>query len=274
MTKRSFTDQLGREIVVSYPPKKIVSLVPSQTELLFDLNLNDKIAALTKFCIYPKNRIVNKEIIGGTKSLHLNKIVQIAPDLIIANKEENSRDEIEALAANFPVWISDIQNLEDALNMITSIGDLTNTKVKACAIGDAIAESFGELRPMQKVLKVVYLIWRKPYMSVNRATFIHDMLERIGSINLCAGAQSRYPEISDAELTHLNPDVVLLSSEPYPFSEKHVQELSQMLPTSRIELVDGELFSWYGSRLLHSPDYFKKLGERLMNVPRSHAPHL
>lgn len=274
MAKRTFTDQLGREIEVSYPPEKIVSLVPSQTELLFDLNLNDKISALTKFCIHPKELVVNKEVIGGTKTLHLDKIASIAPDLIIANKEENTRSEIEALAADFPVWISDIQTLDHALEMIRSIGELTNTTEKARQLEDSIQSNFEGLRPLKKALSVVYLIWRNPYMTANSKTFIHDMLVHMGLTNLFADAAERYPEISEAELAALNPDVVLLSSEPFPFGNKHIRELSQILPQSRIELVDGELFSWYGSRLLYSPDYFKKLAERLSNVPQSDAPRI
>lgn len=271
MAKRTFIDQLGRSIEVSFPPKKIISLVPSQTELLFNLNLNASISAITKFCIHPKELVVNKEIVGGTKTINLDKITSIHPDLIIANKEENTRSEIEALASNFPVWISDIKNLDDALTMIKSVGELTNTEARANEITDAIAARFEGLRPLQKSLNAVYLIWRKPYMSVNRHTFIHDILERVGLINLCANTSERYPEISEAALVEFNPDVVLLSSEPYPFGEKHMNELSKILPNSRIERADGELFSWYGSRLLHSPDYIKKLGERLSNVPHSHA---
>jgi ABC-type Fe3+-hydroxamate transport system substrate-binding protein len=273
MAKRIFTDQLARNIEVSFPPQKIVSLVPSQTELLFDLNLKPFISAITKFCIHPKELVVNKEIVGGTKTIHLDKLASIKPDLIIANKEENTRSEIEEIAKEFPVWISDIKNLEDALIMIKSVGALTNTEVHANEIADAITARFDGLRPMHKLLKAVYLIWRKPYMSVNRHTFIHDMLQRSGFTNLCAEVNERYPEISESALVALNPDVVLLSSEPYPFAEKHIKELSQILPNCRIELVDGELFSWYGTRLLYSPDYFKKLGERLSNVPTSHAPH-
>ncbi len=274
MAKRTFTDQLGREIEVSYPPEKIVSLVPSQTELLFDLNLNDKISALTKFCIHPESLVVYKEIIGGTKKLHLDKIASIAPDLIIANKEENTRSEIEELALKFPVWISDIQTLDHALEMIRSIGELTNTEEKACQIEDSIRSNFDELRPLQKSLGAVYLIWRKPYMSANSKTFIHDMLVRVGLTNLCADEAERYPEISEEQLVALNPDIILLSSEPFPFDEKHMHELARILPESRICLVDGELFSWYGSRLLHSPDYFKKLGQHISEAANNHASRL
>jgi hypothetical protein len=139
---------------------------------------------------------------------------------------------------------------------------------------DSIQSNFEGLRPLKKALSVVYLIWRNPYMTANSKTFIHDMLVRMGLTNLFADAPERYPQISEKQLVALNPEVILLSSEPYPFGDKHIRELSRILPKSRIELVDGELFSWYGSRLLHSPDYFKKLGERLSNVPESHAPHI
>lgn len=273
MAKRTFTDQMGRKIEVSFPPQKIISLVPSQTELLFDLNLNGSISAITKFCIHPKELVVSKEKVGGTKTLNLDKIGAIEPDLIIANKEENTQAEIEELASKFPVWVSDIQNLNDALEMIRFVGAITDAEDRAVRIADSIRKLFRDLKPLHTPLRAVYLIWRKPYMSVNRHTFIHDMLERAGFINVCADATERYPEITETGLAELNPNVLLLSSEPYPFAEKHIKELSQILPNCRIELVDGELFSWYGTRLLYSPDYFKKLGERLSNVPTSHAPH-
>ncbi len=273
MAKRTFTDQLGREIQVSFPPQKIISLVPSQTELLFDLNLNEKISALTKFCIHPKELVVNKEKVGGTKTLNLDKIGALKPELIIANKEENTQAEIEDLASKFPVWVSDIQNLNDALDMIQRVGAITDTEGKALQISDSIRKLFRDLKPLHPPLRAAYLIWRKPYMSVNRHTFIHDMLERAGFINVCAAATERYPEISETALAELNPDVLLLSSEPYPFGEKDIQELGRILPVCQIALVDGELFSWYGSRLLHSPDYFRKLVRQLSHPPQNHAPH-
>ncbi len=272
MAKRTFTDQMGRKIEVFFPPQKICSLVPSQTELLFDLNLNGSICALTKFCIHPKEFVVSKEKVGGTKTLNLDKIGAIEPDLIIANKEENTQAEIEELASKFPVWVSDIQNLNDALDMIQRVGAITDTEGKALQITDSIRKLFRVLKPLHPPLRAAYLIWRKPYMSVNRHTFIHDMLERAGFINVYADASERYPEISETALAELNPDVLLLSSEPYPFGEKHIQELTQILPNSQIVLVDGELFSWYGSRLLHSPDYFRKLVQHFSHPPQNHAP--
>lgn len=272
MAKQTFTDQLGRKIEVSFPPQKICSVVPSQTELLFDLNLNGSICALTKFCIHPQEFVVSKEKVGGTKTLNLDKIGAIEPDLIIANKEENSQAEIEELASKFPVWVSDIQNLNDALDMIQRVGEITNTEGKALQITDSIRKQFRELTSIHPPLRAVYLIWRKPYMSVNRQTLIHDMLERAGFTNLCADASERYPKISEAALAELNPDVLLLSSEPYPFGEKHLQELGRILPVCQIALVDGELFSWYGSRLLHSPDYFRKLVGQFSHPPQNHAP--
>jgi ABC-type Fe3+-hydroxamate transport system substrate-binding protein len=265
MVLRKFTDQLGRQIEIPFPPKKIVSVVPSQTELLFDLGLTDEIAAVTKFCIYPKIQMLNKEKVGGTKSLGLEKIVQIAPDLILANKEENTQEEIELLAKKFPVWISDIKNLADSIAMMEAVGEITNTADCASNLSKSIETKFAALKPF-KPLRTVYLIWKKPFMAVNSDTFIHDMLGYAGFENATANSGLRYPDLSVDDLKAINPDVLLLSSEPFPFGEQHIAELAEILPSCSIHLVDGELFSWYGSRLLQSPEYFINLRKQINNV--------
>ena len=242
-------DQLGRNVKLISLPKKIISTVPSQTELLFDLGLDDRIIGVTWFCIHPKEKCKTKAQIGGTKNLKIDKIRELQPDLIIANKEENEQSQIEELAKEFPVWISDIKTLEDSLEMIASIGQITNTNSKVLEIKTKIDSIFLNL-PQSPPLRTVYLIWRNPWMSIGKDTFIHDMLTRCGLKNACA-EMSRYPELSADDLKTLNPDLILLSSEPYPFKEKHIEELQQLLPNARIQLVDGENYSWYGTRLLH-----------------------
>ena len=252
-----FTDQLQRTIRVNWPPQRIISLVPSQTELLFDLGLDSHITGVTKFCIHPKDKVSGKAKIGGTKQLDLALIKQLKPDLIIANKEENERSQIEALAHNFPIWISDIFNLDDAMDMIRGVGELTDKKEEGGHLSTLITAEFEKLNPLPRSLKVAYFIWRKPYMAAGKNTFIDHMLLRCGFEN--AFSESRYPEISVSRLIEAAPDVIFLSSEPYPFKEKHVEEFRWLAPSAEIQLVDGEMFSWYGSRLRYAPAYFSDL---------------
>jgi ABC-type Fe3+-hydroxamate transport system substrate-binding protein len=267
MALRKFTDQLGRQIDIPYPPQKIVSVVPSQTELLFDLGLDEELAAITKFCIHPKESVNTKQKVGGTKSLWLDHIQQLEPDLILANKEENSQAEIECLAQKFPVWISDIKNLGDALEMIRTVGEITNKSDRANYLAQTISERFSNIASFSR-LRAIYLIWNKPYMTVNSDTFIHDMLGFAGFENMTSSLDQRYPELSLEDLKTMQADVVLLSSEPFPFAEHHKSALAEVLPNSSIHLVDGELFSWYGSRLMHSPNYFINLRQQLTEINR------
>jgi ABC-type Fe3+-hydroxamate transport system substrate-binding protein len=242
-------------------PQRIISLVPSQTELLYDLGLDTEVVGITKFCVHPDVWFRTKQRVGGTKQLHLDRIRQLSPDLIIANKEENVRDQVEAAARLAPVWMSDVKNLDDAIGMIRGIGDITCKSPQADVIVKNIVAGFRTLLPVATPLRTLYLIWRNPWMSVGADTFIHDMMARAGLQNVCAD-MNRYPELSEAMLLDCAPELVLLSSEPYPFSEKHIAGLQSLLPKARILLVDGELFSWYGSRLLHTPAYLKQVRER------------
>jgi len=253
----AFTDQLDREIQINHPPQRIISLVPSQTELLFDLGLGSRIVGVTKFCNHPSNKVKHISKIGGTKQLNFDSIKSLKPDLIIGNKEENEQSQIGLLMKHYPVWMSDIVTLDDALQMITGIGDITGTNAEAGDLAGRILQDFAGLEPCNKNLKIVYLIWKKPYMVAGQNTFINDMLQRCGFEN--AIKQERYPQLSASELQHLMPDVVLLSSEPYPFKQKHITEFKNILTESKIRLVDGEMFSWYGSRLLCAIGYFKQL---------------
>lgn len=253
------TDQMGRRVAVPFPPRRIVSLVPSQTELLFDLGLGERVVGLTKFCVHPAEARQSATTIGGTKNFDFEKIAALQPDLIIGNKEENYQEGIEQLAAHYPVWMSDIATLEDALDMIRRVGLLTGRKEAGDALATDIAASFAALAaPAAEPVPAAYFIWRKPYMVAAGGTFIDDMLARAGFRNVF-GSLGRYPEISPEQLQAAAPRQILLSSEPYPFAEKHVAEFRQLCPTACIRIVDGELFSWYGSRLRHSAAYLQSL---------------
>lgn len=256
---RTLNDQMHRTIQVPDRPERIISLVPSQTELLHDLGLGDRVVGITKFCIHPETWFRSKARVGGTKQVDLDKVRALKPDLIIGNKEENSREDIEALEQEFPVWMSDVRDLEGALDMIRCVGALTGTAGTAESLAVRIAAGFEALKPLPQRRSVAYLIWREPWMAAGGDTFIQDMLQCIGLDNVFEGSQDRYPAVSPAELAAADPDVVLLSSEPYPFKEKHIAELNMLLPGCPVLLVDGEAFSWYGSRLLRSPAYFSGL---------------
>ncbi|OKS86157.1 helical backbone metal receptor [Mucilaginibacter polytrichastri] len=264
-SKGVYVDQLGREVYIPAIPQRIISIVPSQTELLFDLGLQQQIVGVTRFCIYPANKVQSKTKIGGTKQLNIEQIKSLQPDLIIANKEENERSQVEELMKHFPVWISDISNLDDALQMICKVGEITRKAAKAQQIIIDVTQAFNGLKSAKKQLSVAYLIWRKPYMMAGKETFIDNMLAHCGFIN-CTD-KGRYPEIDAPALAALNPDVVLLSSEPYPFKQKHIDEFKEFLPNARIGLVDGEMFSWYGSRLQYAVGYFAGIIKMLENQP-------
>ena len=255
---------------LSYLPKRIISLVPSQTELLSDLGLEAETIGITKFCVHPSSWFKTKERVGGTKTIHIDKVQQLQPDLIIANKEENVKEQIGQLALHYPVWVTDVNNLEDALQMITDIGTLTGKVEPASSLIEKIKTAFDTLPIIDpqdaahKPLRTAYLIWRKPYMTIGGDTFINDMLLKCGFENIFAD-MTRYPEVSIPELQTTNCQstggcaLLLLSSEPYPFKQKHIDELRSFLPNTKIILVDGEFFSWYGSRLLKAPEYFTEL---------------
>ncbi|MET0464340.1 MAG: helical backbone metal receptor [Chitinophagaceae bacterium] len=254
----AFVDQTGKTVFISTPPQRIISLVPSQTELLADLGLEAQVAGITKFCIHPKEWFRSKSRIGGTKTLNIELIRSLQPDLIIANKEENVKEQVEELASFFPVWVSDVNNLEDALSMINEIGSITQTAAAAARIMAGVRQSFNLLPVYAIPRKAAYLIWKDPYMTVGSDTFIHSMLRAAGFENVF-GDQTRYPVVDVADIKRSGCDYLFLSSEPYPFKQKHIEELQSLLPGVKIMLVDGEMFSWYGSRLLYAAEYFRRL---------------
>lgn len=257
------TDMLGRTIQLPAAPRRIVSLVPSQTELLFDLGLDEEVVGITKFCVRPEAQFRRKPRVGGTKKVHRDRIDALRPDLIIANKEENEREQIEDLMRDYPVWVSDVPDLEAALDMIGRVGILCDRKEQAEVLIDRIRTEFAPLSPRTLApLRTAYLIWRDPYLVAGGGTFIDAMLQQAGLQNVF-GKEPRYPQVDPDEFREAQPQLVLLSSEPFPFREKHRAELADICPNSVILLVDGELFSWYGSRLLHAGRYLRNLRSQI-----------
>jgi ABC-type Fe3+-hydroxamate transport system substrate-binding protein len=259
-------DQMGNLLEIPRPAERIVSLVPSQTELLFDLGAGEIVVGITKFCIHPHERVKGKVKIGGTKALNLQRIRDLKPDLIIGNKEENVKEQIEILQQEFPVYISNIVTTADAMQMILDLSHLTSKEKQGLEICKHIEKGLIELEETSSrliPLRTVYLIWENPLMGAGGDNFIDEMMKKAGLNNLLAGRTSesgiqRYPETSIEELRNLNPDLIILSSEPFPFTEKHVDKYRLLLPGIRIEQTDGEMFSWYGSSMLKAIPYLRK----------------
>jgi ABC-type Fe3+-hydroxamate transport system substrate-binding protein len=226
--------------------------------LLYDLGLDNEVCGITKFCIHPTLWFQTKTRIGGTKNVHIEKVLALKPDLVIANKEENLQEQVDELARTFPVWTSDINTLEDALDMIEKIGVITGKPEKANTLVQSINRSFESLPQNAKAYRTAYLIWKDPYMTIGGDTFINDLLQRAGFENIFA-PETRYPQITIEQLQAADCQLLLLSSEPYPFKQKHIEVLKSQLPKTKIVLADGEMFSWYGSRLIHSVPYFNRL---------------
>lgn len=253
-----YTDQTGKSVALTERPRRIVSLVPSQSEFLWDIGLREELVGITKFCIHPGEMHRKVRRVGGTKQLDLDTIRGLKPDLIIGNKEENEKAQIEVLQNEFPVWMSDIYSFDDAFDMMASLGDVLGKHEKALAIIDRLKLSVSRIKNKFEAHRVAYFIWNNPYMLAAGNTFIDHVLQHLGWQN-AASHLVRYPEIDPERLEKMAPDYCFLSSEPFPFKQKHVDEIQKLVPHSKIRIVDGEVFSWYGSRLLHLEEYVNSL---------------
>lgn len=256
----NFTDHIGSPIKLPSPPQRIVSLVPSITELLFDLGLQEQILGRTKFCVYPEGGYTNAKIIGGTKNVHIDLVEKINPDLVIANKEENVKEQVEAISKFSPTFTTVVKTREDALKMITDLGLITNKEIQSKTLVEELQSNF-EINQQKADLKVVYVIWKKPYMTVGGDTFISNFISDFGFINSFKD-QDRYPSIQLEEIREKKPDLIMLSSEPYPFNEQDKDEIYKKTGI-KTELVDGSYCSWYGSRMLKAQKYLRHLSNKM-----------
>lgn len=235
---------------------KVISLVPSITVALFDLGLStDEIVGRTKFCVHPKDLVADVEIIGGTKNLNIEKIKALKPDLIIANKEENVKEQVEELMKDFKVLVTNVETLEDNYNLLKQLGHIFGKEEKAQFFNLKTEKAF-DIPKSQKRLKVAYLIWKNPYMTVGGDTFISRILEKLGFENLFK-SRKRYPEVQLEDLK--KADLIFLSSEPFPFKEQHIAEIQKVCVKQKVMIVDGEAFSWYGTRLAKCGEYYWEL---------------
>ncbi|WP_040285807.1 ABC transporter substrate-binding protein [Sporosarcina koreensis] len=255
--ERTVTDALGRTVTYTYPPKRIVSLCPAVTDTLFALGLADETAGRTRFCIHPSPDVLDVPAVAGTKDLKLDRILELQPDLIIAEKEENTKEMVETLEPHVPVYVAEVQSIEDAYRMMIDIGDITGRLPEGRQLAEKAKAGFQALEGTVSG-DVLYVIWKKPYMAAGRTTYIQSVLEHLGFTNAAARFLGRYPALEPKDIQDLDPSVVLLASEPYPFKQKHIKEFQEILPHSLILPVDGEMF-WYGPRMLEAVHYFSSL---------------
>lgn len=257
-------DQLQRKMHLEILPSRIISVVPSITELLFDLGLREEVVGITKFCVHPEEWFRSKQRVGGTKQLKIDLIKSLQPDLIIANKEENTQSDIDALTAFTQVYISDIKTIDDAFKMIADVGELINKKPAAEKLIAEIKTAFRNYSlPLGESRRgALYFIWRNPYMIAGGDTFISEMMNQAGFENAAAHFK-RYPTLSKSEICNLQFEIIFLSSEPFPFKQKHIDEMQKIFPDKKIILANGEMFSWYGSKMKLAPDYFRRMQQQL-----------
>lgn len=273
-----FIDQLGTQHTFETSPKRIVSLVPSQTELLYDLGLEERIVGITKFCVHPFHFKSTKTIVGGTKQVKVDKIKALQPDIIICNKEENTLEIVQELSHICPVWVTDIYTIDDNNKMIDDFGKLFNVRTESQKWIDKInfaKQDFQNFIKEYESQTVAYFIWGKPYMVAAQDTFINHLLEINKLTNIYANNEKytgRYPEVIVQKMRiQGDPDLLFLSSEPFPFNDEHAFELGRYTHHAKTVFVDGEMFSWYGSRLVKAFDYFKKLRIRIGELHLQHS---
>jgi len=247
---------------------RIISLVPSQTELLVDLGLEENIVGITKFCVHPTSLKKNKTIVGGTKNIKLDKIKELQPDFILCNKEENTKEIVLECERISKVHVSNIVTIQDTLALIELYGKLFSCEENTSQLTRKInlkLTDFNQFIKNKPTLKVAYFIWKKPWMVAGNETFINHILQLNKFENIFKN-KNRYPEIELENIKNKDLDLVLLSSEPYPFKNKDIAEIAKINSEAKIILVDGEYFSWYGSRLLKAFDYFKELRNSIKNL--------
>lgn len=257
------TDQLGRKVTLAKAPQRIVSLCPSITEMLYHFGLEEKVVGRTRFCIHPKEKVKHALRVGGTKDIKLDRLFSLKPDLVIAEKEENIQEQIEEISRQCPVYVADVKGLESALEMMHGIGEACGKAAAGSKLAQEVSSAFSTLIPQPNKPRTAYFIWKDPWMLAGKDTYIQDLLARMGYVNVALDLDGRYPAIDEKQLIALAPEQVLLSSEPFPFAQEHIEALSALLPNANIQLVDGEYFSWYGSRMLDAVTYLQSMGRDL-----------
>ena len=261
-------DASGVRVVLPRPPRRIVSLIPSITEILFALGLGEAVAGCTIFCTEPADGVAGKTRVGGEKDPKLELIRELGADLVVANVEENMREHVERLRAwGIPVYVTYPRTVADGIRLVRELGELTDAEARGSEIVHDLQARLADLRARRAGrarVRVFCPIWRHPYMTINGDTYVHDMLAECGGVNVFAGLPKRYPEVTLAEVAGVRPDVILLPDEPYRFRRAHLADFSPYpeMPAvrdGRVHLVDGKLLSWYGPRIARALDVLPPL---------------
>ncbi len=255
---RTFTDARDQKVSLPQPPQRIVSLVPSTTESLFALGAGPRVVGVTRFCVHPADQLAGLVRVGGTKQVELDRIEALQPDLVLGNAEENTREIFDAVGARWPLFVAFPRTVDQALDDLLDLGRMLDLEDRAEAAVAGIRAARVAPPPVRR--RAVYLIWRDPWMAVSPDTFIAALLAEAG-IDIIPLGDQRYPTVTPGQLAALDPDLVLLSSEPFPFKQRHADELAELsgLPPDRLRLVDGELCSWHGTRLRAAFPYLAEL---------------
>lgn len=259
------TDHLGRNLYLPAEPQRIISLCPSQTETLVALGLGDRLVGKTRFCIHPKEALQAVQNIGGTKEVKFDRLRALKPDLIIGEKEENTPEMIAVLEKEFPVYVTDVRDLDSAHQMILDLGLITGTSSQATDIAQKTQASISKISGFEQPVSCLYFIWKDPWMVVGADTFIDSVLKKCQFDNLGVQMTGRYPMFDKNHFSQKSPQVILLSSEPYPFKIAHFDDVKRLFPSALIRIVDGEMFSWYGSHMIGVEKYVELLVEDLKN---------
>src|SRR5690625_3772748 len=238
---QEIVDHVNRKVTYRFPPERIISLAPAITNTLYSLNLENEIIGRTRFCIHPSNQVEKAVNIGGTKDVKIDRIHKLNPDLIIAEKEENTKEIVEQLEQYYPVFVFEVQTVDDAFRMMTDLGDIVNRQIEATSLITEIKRTFINLPQFQRK-KVAYVIWKHPYMVVGDNTYIQSLLDKMGFINPFTNVSGRYPEVTIENLKEANLDYIFLATEPYPFREKDIVTMADLLPGVQPIIIDGEMF--------------------------------
>jgi ABC-type Fe3+-hydroxamate transport system substrate-binding protein len=257
MTNKIVTDHLGRTVKFTYPPKRIISIVPGITDILYSLKLEKEIVGRTRYCIYPKDKTGQAKTIGGTKKVKPDQIRELNPDLIIAEKEENTKEIVEQLEKEFPIYVCEIQAVDDTFKIIEDLGAITDRQTESEELQSEIKTAIQSL-PSGQGKRFAYVIWQNPYMAVGSHTYITSLLKKMGFVNAFANDDSRYPEVSEDDFRNADLDYIFLATEPFPFREKHIQQFSELFPDVHVMSLDGEMF-WYGPRMIEASPYFNRV---------------
>ncbi|TMB99361.1 MAG: cobalamin-binding protein [Chloroflexi bacterium] len=264
----TYTDALNRSINLEQPAARIVSLVPSITEALFTFGLNEAIVGVTRYCVEPAAGVAEKAKVGGTKMLDVRSVLDLQPDLVIANAEENRQEDIrQLLAAGQRVFVTFPRTVASAVQMLRQLAQMTGSTEAATPILDEAEAALAEARQANHSrprLRVFCPIWRRPWMTVGPNTYMHDFIAACGGFNVFSERHERYPKAELDEVARRVPQVILLPNEPYPFAPKHIGELTEYkyvpaVRDKRIYLLDGKHLCWYGPRIAGSLRYVQGL---------------